>query len=355
MYDFLIIGGGIAGISAAAMLAHQGATLVVEAEDQLAYHASGRSAAMFLRDYGNSVIRALNYASEDAHRAAGVFKPCPVMAVTHDPDDPSFEQDITEMQLSPITLDEALQFFPILNTKTQTTAAVATDGYALETDLCLQNYRKSAIAAGAEIRVKSPVSKIARGPKGWAVQTGDQTVQTKYIINAAGPWGDAIAQMAGIAPLGLQPFRRSMARMKAPGGLNTAGWAFTTGAGWYAKPDAGALAVSPFEADPMPPHDAYADDIVIAEGLERYNHAVTQAPTRPIATWAGLRTFTPDRALAIGPDPDDPDFFWLVGQGGYGFQTAPAAAALATARLTHADPPLPDEVVTALDPARFRR
>ena len=128
---------------------------------------------------------------------------------------------------------------------------------------------------------------------------------------------------------------------------------FGCGETWYAKPDAGALIVSPAEEHPMPPHDAWADDMVLAEGLARYEEMVTEPVTRLITNWAGLRTFSPDRSLVIGRDVDQPYFFWLAGQGGYGFQSAPAASQLVADLLGEGRSPLGASLIAALSPARF--
>ena len=177
----------------------------------------------------------------------------------------------------------------------------------------------------------------------------------RQIVNAAGPWVDQVAAMAGIRPLGFTPFRRSMARIPAPGGHDVSRWPMMFGPGedWYAKPDAGALIVSPAEEDLMEPHDAWADDMVLAEGLARYEEMVTEPVTRLISSWAGLRTFSPDRVLVIGRDPREPSFFWLAGQGGYGFQTCPAASRLAADLIGGRTPELDADLVAALSPARF--
>jgi len=131
---------------------------------------------------------------------------------------------------------------------------------------------------------------------------GEYTART--LVNAAGAWADLIAGIAGVTPLGIVPHRRSMARLAAPGGHDTTDWPmfFGTGESWYAKPDAGALLVSPAEEVATHPHDAFADDMTLAEGLDRYQSMVSEAVTRPIATWAGLRSFAPDRTLVLGRD-----------------------------------------------------
>jgi len=147
-----------------------------------------------------------------------------------------------------------------------------------------------------------------------------------------------------------------MARMPAPGGHDPASWPMIIGAGetWYAKPDAGKWIVSPAEEDPVDaPHDAWADDMVLAEGIARYQPFVTEDVTRVETTWAGLRTFSPDRTLVLGRDAAEPDFIWCSGQGGYGFQTAPAASQLLADLIAGRAPALPPEIVAALSPERF--
>ena len=125
--------------------------------------------------------------------------------------------------------------------------------------------------------------------------------------------------------------------------------------GWYCKPDSGRLLVSPSEEDPVEPHDAFADDMVLAEGLSRFEQAVTVPVTRVERSWAGLRTFAPDRTPVVGFDRTADGFFWLAGQGGYGIQTAPGLSRLAGSLIRRATPPAGlEEIVPALSPDRFR-
>ncbi|MFM7445936.1 MAG: NAD(P)/FAD-dependent oxidoreductase, partial [Tabrizicola sp.] len=192
------------------------------------------------------------------------------------------------------------------------------------------------------------------GP-GWRVTSSVGEFTARIVVNAAGAWVDQVAVMAGVRPLGFTPYRRSMARIPAPGGHDVSKWPMMFGPGedWYAKPDAGALIVSPAEEDLMEPHDAWADDMVLAEGLARYEEMVTEPVTRLISNWAGLRTFAPDRVLVIGPDVREPSFFWLAGQGGYGFQTSAAASRLAANLIGGRTPELEAALVAQLSPARF--
>ena len=357
MQDFLIIGGGIAGISAAARLSHLGSVTLLEAEPALGYHASGRSAALFEPRYGLAPVVALSLASEDHHRHAngGVLTPRGMMIVARESEAEAFAEDIAGMALDQISLAEAQAIVPILNPKAVALAGYATHAEDIDTDLLIQNFLREARSNGATVVTGARVAGIARDAGGWTVTSAAGTHSGRVLVNAAGAWVDGIAQMAGVQPLGHQPNRRSMARIPAPGGHDLTRWPmiFGAGEGWYCKPDAGALIVSPAEEHPMDPHDAWADDMVLAEGLARYEEMVTEPVTRILSNWAGLRTFAPDRVLVIGPDPAVPDFFWLAGQGGYGFQTAPAASQLAADLIAGRAPGLDAATVAALSPARF--
>jgi len=355
--DILIIGGGIAGLSAAATLAPHASVTLLESEDALGYHASGRSAAMFLKDYGNDVVRALNYASAEHHEVTdgGMLSKRGMMLVARTDQRDDFVAEHTAFGMQEISMDEANAKVPILNPATCAYVAYRPDAHDLDADRLLQTYTADARRAGARILTKSPVSKITKSGGAWHVTAGDQTHTTPLLINAAGAWVDEIAALAGIKPLGFQPYRRSMARVPAPGGHDVSTWPFLDGVNesWYAKPDAGKWIISPSDEDPVDAHDAWADDMVLAEGLARYAEMVTEPVTRLETSWAGLRTFAPDRSLVIGHDTTDPAFFWLGGQGGYGFQTAPAASRLVADLLLDRAPELAADIVAALAPARF--
>jgi D-arginine dehydrogenase len=355
--DFLIIGGGIAGISAAARLAPHGSVIVLEGEAALAHHASGRSAALYEPRYGLPPVVELSLASESYFRqATNVLSPRGLMIIAKAEDRAQFDHDVDGMDLGRITVDEAKSIVPIINTDVVALAAHADHAWDIDTDLLLQGFARDARSHGAQIITDARVTAIARISGGWHVicTKGDYTART--IINAAGAWVDDIARMAGIQPLGFIPMRRSMARLPAPGGQDVSRWPMIFGAGetWYAKPDAGALIVSPAEEHLMDPHDAWADDMVLAEGLARYEEMVTEPVTRLLSNWAGLRTFSPDRVLVIGHDTTDPSFFWLAGQGGYGFQSCPAASQLAADLIIGARPDASKTLMASLSPARFQ-
>lgn len=354
--DFLIIGGGIAGVSASARLAPQGRVVLVEAETALAHHASGRSAALYEPRYGLAPVVGLSMASGDFFRAADhVLSPRGLLVLGRASQAADFAAECTALGVEGITVAEARALVPILNPETVAFAAMAGHAWDIDTDLLLQGFARTARGHGAEFRVGAKVSSIAKIAGGWRVVAGGAEITARIVVNAAGAWVDQVARMAGIAPLGFQPYRRSMARIPAPGGHDVSRWPMIFGCGetWYAKPDAGALIVSPAEEHPMEPHDAWADDMVLAEGLARYEEMVTEPVTRLITSWAGLRTFAPDRVLVIGPAVAEPSFVWLAGQGGYGFQTSPAASQLVADLIVGNAPGLEAGLVASLSPARF--
>ena len=355
MIDFLIIGGGIAGTSAGARLSALGTVTLLEAEDALAYHASGRSAALFEENYGKPATVALNKASHDYHINAGVLSPRGLLLIGRDDEKTLFEADQKSMRLAPISVDTAQTMFPILDPDRVKYAAYDCDAWDIDTDKLVQGFARTLRQNGGVIATKQQVTCIKRDQNGWVITTQTHTYEARNLVNAAGAWVDNIATMAGMSPIGFTPLRRSMARIPAPDDHDVASWPMVFGPGenWYAKPDAGALIVSPGDEDLMPPHDAYADDMVLAEGLARYEANVTAPVTRLLGSWAGLRTFAPDRTLVLGPDATDATFIWCAGQGGYGMQSSPAASQLLANLVSGALPQFPDSVIKALSPKRF--
>ncbi|NNF71434.1 MAG: FAD-binding oxidoreductase [Rhodobacteraceae bacterium] len=355
MSDFLIIGGGVAGLSAAAALAPHGTVTVLEAEPVLGYHASGRSAALFEKSYGSRVVRALNRASEADHIAINVLSPRGLMLVAGIGEEDKFDADVADMEIAPISIDEAIRRAPCLDPARVTRAAYSADARDIDTDRLLQHYARTVRQHGGQVITGARATAIAFANGRWQVTCGTDTYSAKSLINSAGAWADEIATLAGVTTVGLTACRRSMARVPAPDGLDVSNWPLILGAGetWYAKPDAGCLLISPADEEPVPPQDAWAEDLTLAEGIARYEAVAREPVKRMLSNWAGLRTFAPDRALVIGEAPGSPGFFWMAGQGGYGFQTAPAAARLLAAHVLGQPSELDKATVAALSPARF--
>jgi glycine/D-amino acid oxidase-like deaminating enzyme len=355
MSDILVIGGGIAGLSAAARLSADAKVTVLEMEHATGYHASGRSAALIEENYGAPSVQALNRASMAYFNEGEYLSQRGLLIIAGADNAEAFHADVARMGVDQITPAEARDLVPILDPKKTALAAYHAPAFDIDTDRLMQDFIRILRANGGQIITDATVTAIRHDALGWHVQAGEEYTATT-LVNAAGAWADLVAGIAGVTPLGIVPHRRSMARLAAPGGHDTSRWPIFFGPGetWYAKPDAGALLVSPAEEVVTHPHDAYADDMTLAEGLDRYQNTVTEPVTRPIATWAGLRSFAPDRTLVLGRDPEVPEFVWCAGQGGYGFQTSPAASALLADLVAGRVPAVDPAAVAALRPDRLR-
>lgn len=343
----------MAGVSAAAALASDGHEVIVfESEAQLGYHASGRSAAVFEENYGNETVRVLNRATKPVLDEMGVLSPRGILMVARAEESDLFHADLDDLGMTALSAQAARAWVPILSDSV-VLAGLNEAAMDIDTDAVLQGFARDARRHGAQIQTGVAVTEIEPGR---SVIAGGVEVPADIVVNAAGAWADTVAGLAGIAPIGLQPYRRSMARMPAPGGHDVREWPMLFGAGerWYAKPDAESWIVSPADEDPVAAMDAWADDMILAEGLARYEAHVTEPVTRVETNWAGLRTFAPDRALVIGEEPTCPGFFWLAGQGGYGFQTSAGAAAHLACTVSGRTSPHGEAVTAALSPARLR-
>lgn len=362
--DVLVIGAGIAGAGVAAALADTHSVVVVERESQAGYHSTGRSAAIFIPNYGNDVIRGLNRASAPMfhHRDTSLF-PEPLLTargsltVADEDGVTTCEEFVRDgIGVEAISVDKALSLVPILSRNYVKAAAYQEDAQDIDVNALHQGWLRKASALGVQLFTNTEVTSANRVAGGWVVNASDKVFSARIIVNAAGAWADLTAAIFGANPLGLTPLRRSIAVLPAPDGHDTRNWPLVddVNEAWYLKPDGGRMFVSPADEIPVEPHDAYVDDMILAEGLYRFEQAVTVPVNRVERSWAGLRTFAPDRAPVAGFDGTVDDFFWLAGQGGYGIQTAPALSALAAALIRgHAPDANVEPLLSRLSPARF--
>lgn len=359
--DVLVLGGGMAGISAAARIAEHANVIVLEGETAIGYHSTGRSAALIIRNYGGPVLRKLNFASVDfLENPEGVsdtslLAPRGEMIIAPPDELDAFDAYMDGSQgIEKLTPDEAVSIVPILRRDRIAAAALERDAQDIDVDRMLQGFARLLRHRGGIIETDAKVAEIHFRDGLWHVTTKNDSYSAPIVVNAAGGWADHIAAMAGVAKTGLRPLRRTGCLIPAPEGYDITNWPMFTSAAerFYAKPDAGKLMISPAEEHEVEPHDLWADDMVLAEGIDRFQQAVTIEVTRVEHTWAGMRSFVADRAPVVGFAPDSKGFFWLAGQGGYGIQTAPALSQLAADLIAGNTPSLPDSVVSALAAGR---
>ena len=351
--EFLIIGGGIAAASTAYWLSRYGQVLLLEQESQPGLHSTGRSAALFMESYGTPQVRALTMASRaflqappDGFSDYPLLTPRGAMMVAeHGQDDMlSSHWDVMRQVTQKgrlLNMQEACDYFPVLRAEKILGGIYEPDASDMDVHSIHQGYLRGAKKNGAQLICDAQVTQIKRSSQVWHVQAGGHTYEARVLINAAGAWADAVAEMAGVNPIGLVPKRRSALIFEPPIGLNCAEWPMTIGIdeSWYIKPDAGKLLGSPANADPVAPHDVQPEELDIAMAIDRIQTMTTLEIRRPLRTWAGLRSFVADGDLVAGFDPQVENFFWVAAQGGYGIQTSAAMGECCAALARHQELP----------------
>lgn len=370
--DFLVIGAGIAGASVGYWLAPHGRVVLLERESQPGYHSTGRSAALYMASYGTPQVRALTLASRAFLSAPPpgfaehpLLTPRGALIVA----EPGQEAELEEWwqalravtdQAQRLDAAAACALVPVLRPERVAGAVYEADAADMDVHAIHQGYLRGLRRAGGSVACDADVTSLRRLEDVWQVEAGGQRHEAPVVINAAGAWADVIAQRAGVAPIGLQPRRRSAMIFAPPAGLDSHTWPLACGVGedWYFKPDAGMLLGSPANADPVAPQDIQPEELDIALAIDRIQQMTTLEIRRPTRTWAGLRSFVADGDLVGGFDPDAPGFFWVAAQGGYGIQTS-AAMGEACAALARGLP-LPERIAgfglseAMLSPARLR-
>ncbi|GAA4830979.1 FAD-dependent oxidoreductase [Actinomycetospora corticicola] len=345
----VVVGGGIGGMSVAAELAAAGVErpVLLEAESELARHTTGRSAASYIPGHGSTPMRALVAASRDrfdalADEAGHPFlRPRPVLHVATTADEERVLRDEI-LPLDPVeelTPAEAVRRWPALRSDAVRAAGWVADAHDADPIGLHQHYRRRFRHAGGTIRTGAPVVGMAPASTGWHLDLPDDGLDTDLVVLAAGAWTDRLLALAGAPVLGLQAYRRTIAIVRADVRPDDP-FAVSAADAWYAKPEGRYLLVSPSEETPQDPGDARPDELDVALGLERVDAVTTLGLRSVVTSWAGQRTFAPDRTLVVGERV--PGLAVVAGQGGSGIETAPAAAALAAAVLLGR--PVPDDL-----------
>ena len=340
-----VVGGGIAGLSAAWALAADHDVIVLEAEAELGAHATGRSAATLSETSGLRPVCALARASRSfLEHPPDNFAEHPLTArrgllwIGRDGDGPALDQiaAVAATGVAPTAhrVDPAAvsRLVPALRPDAIAAGGVwEPDALKLDVGGLLAGFAAAARARGAKIRRRCAVRELTAWGGQWTVTSGtgdgdDESVVADVVVNASGAWGDRVAARAGVEPLGLRPLRRTACLVPAPGAVATWPLVMDVAGRLYFEPEAGGLLLSPADEQPSEPVDAEAEMEDVAWALEMLAETTTLDVRHVRSSWAGLRTFTTDRLPAVGWDPDAPGFCWLVGQGGAGIKTAPAMA-----------------------------
>jgi len=352
-YDVAIVGAGMAGASLAAAIAPHASVVLLEAEDQPGYHATGRSAAFWSETYGGPGVQPLTTASGPALHDGGFLQSLGSLHIGREADRPAIDAFLAEFDGSGVVLERVDPQALVPGLRPDWTLGVLEQSSTyIDVGALHGHYLAQARRGGVRLVVSAPLSGVTRVGDGWSLETGAGTFDATVLVNAAGAWADAVARMAGVAPIGITAYRRTMVQLATdPGAPEGLRHVVGIGGDFYFKPEAGGkIWLSPHDETATDPGDVQPEEIDVATAIDRFEHVVDWRVTKVERRWAGLRSFAPDRLPVYGFAPDAPGFFWCAGQGGFGIQTAPAAAALAASLVLGR---APDDSVRGIDAGRY--
>ncbi|MBN8942249.1 MAG: FAD-binding oxidoreductase [Rhizobiales bacterium] len=341
--DVIVIGGGIAGASAAYFLSGLSSVALIEREEHFGYHSSGRTAAQFTVGISAGTMRRLAQASRafletppPGFAETPILTPRGCLTVGRADQEQvlvRLHDNLTSVgaRSQPVDRAAALALFPALVADHVDAGIHEPDAMDIDVNTLLQGYLRGAKARGARLIAGAGVTAIERRNGQWVVSFGDkaqevQTLRAPLLLNAAGAWVDQVTALAGLAPLGIVPYRRTAFTFAAPTGLDTTGWPHVGNVDyqWYVKPETGCLMGSLADAVATEPGDVHPDDLDVAQAIYNIEQDTAFRIGRPLSRWAGLRSFAADKNPVAGTRPDAEGFFWLAGQGGCGILTSPA-------------------------------
>ncbi len=353
-FDYIVIGGGIAGASIGYELSQSEKVLLLEREDAFGYHTTGRSAATYIELLQDQSIVALSRASKpflscppDGFSESPLLTDCGCIISANYSELPQLESLFKQasqlgIETQWLNSKQITEKIPMIRADKEAVYAGLLEPQAKRVDVdgLLQGYLKGLRARGGRTLHNVQIKQISRAKQRWQVQTMEQTFECSVLVNAAGAWGDFLAAKAGVSAIGLEPKKRTMVTFDGPADTEISTWPMmgNISSSFYFLPESGQLMGSPADQSPSPPCDARPDELDIATAIYNIEQHTHLKISKVNHSWAGLRTFSPDRLPVIGFEPLTKDFFWFVGQGGFGIQTAPALAQLGAALLLDKNP-----------------
>jgi len=349
--EFIVIGAGMAGASAAYELAKLGTVALIEREERPGYHTTGRSAAMLMSGYGKPEFRVLTDLSEPFLReppqgfsesALLARRGCLYVGAIGEAEQiDAAMSEMSSLRSDLLRVDAAwiVDAVPIMRGDRLTGGIWDATASEINVHAMHEGYLRGLRRAGGTLVTGLDGATFERNGSGWRVTAGDRIFEAPVVIDAAGAWADSVAVAMGAKPREIMPLRRTAVLVDPPRGSDIGSWPLVihVGESYYFKPDAGRILISPADETPMAPCDVQPDEFDIAVGIDRFEQATTLKVNRITHRWAGLRSFAPDRKPVVGFDPDVEGLFWLAGQGGNGIMTAPAFARI-TAALASGSP-----------------
>ena len=357
IYDFAIVGAGMAGASLAAEHEPYAKVVVLEAENAPGYHSTGRSAAFWEECYGGPGIVPLTLPSGLYLREHGFLRRRGALYVGRSQDAAQlddFERRFagTGVTIKRVSGASVLDHGPML--QEHWCDAIYEEACAdIDVAELHQHYLIRLKSAGVDLHCNARVARLERDAGVWRITAlSGETYRAAKIVNAAGAWADTIAELAGAHPLGIQPYRRTVAQLRVePSASDNMPLVLDISGTFYFKSEHGRIWLSPHDETPSAPCDTAPEEIDVARAIHAFEEATRWRIEAVERKWAGLRSFSPDRLPVYGPDPEVPGFVWFAGQGGFGIQTAPAAARLASQIILGFEP---DALTRAIDPKVYK-
>lgn len=356
-YDIAIIGAGIAGASLAAALAPYRSVLLLEAEDQPGYHTTGRSAAFWHETLGGPVVQPLTTASREFLQQGGFLKSRLNLNVADEANLHLLDELVANftdsgVRLTRLDAEGVKRLVPLAN-EHLAGGVIEEDCSDIDVAALHQHYLAAFRRAGGVLETRFRAATIERYGEGWTVGDDSRSFEADIIVDAAGAWADAVAQLAGARPIGIQPMRRTIVQVRVSGSEVPHAMPMTIDiAGtFYFRPEGdGRLWLCPHDETPVEPCDAAPEELDVAIAIDRFETVTDWRVAAVERKWAGLRSFAPDRLPVYGFDPKVPGLFWCAGQGGVGIQTAPAAAQLCAHLILSGEA---DSMIAHIDPERY--
>jgi D-arginine dehydrogenase len=353
-FDAVVIGGGIAGVAVASELARDRSVLVLEMESGFAHHTTGRSAAAWIAGYGGPTVSpfanaSLEWFRSDADGASDhrLLTRRGMLVVSESPDDDHYLDEYFENNGVEVDRETALELFPAVRPERCHRAVYDESVQDLDVMGAFATFRRLLLERGGSLEARAPMQSAERADGRWRISAGDHVIESAILVDAAGAWADDVAASAGLAPIGLQPLRRTMASFAGPADVDATAWPLLLDAAehFYTKPEGTGFMASPADETPQEPGDARPSMDDVATALDEVRVFTTLDPRSVRSSWAGLRTFAPDRAMVLGPDPAQQGFAWFAGLGGFGIMACPAAARSVVSLIDSGR--LPDDVIAA--------
>ena len=330
-FDIIIIGSGIAGMSLASIISKERSVAIIEKEKELCYHSTGRSFAFFIESYGNKEIIELTNISKTFfyNNFDNFLKKKGVLFIGNNNQKKLVENFYNEhknkIQLEIFDKNETIKLANCIDEKYINNSVLDVNACEIDVNNLYEYYRKNYKHNNGSIFKDFKINSTEYTNNNWVI---NNEISSDVIVNASGAWADEVAKVFNIKPVNVIPKKRTVFVFK-PNNLKIDNkWPLVADVEekFYFKNQNEQIYASPADETPSYPHDCFPDDLDIAVGIDRIQKSTLFEFNSIEHKWSGLRTFVSDKSPVIGFENSKENFFWLVGQGGYGIQTAPALA-----------------------------